>query len=339
MDQVNENKIKLRNKKCRSTYSKIALGLTVAYVAAYIAAIGLGILINYLEKNKILILSDIVSQTITSFVPMYIICFPIIIIVLKRIEKTVQEKNKMDGKRLFILFSICFPIMLVGNLIGTFLSYIFSKGQAENTLATLLQQLNPVMIIIAVFVGPFFEELVFRKMIIDRTVKYGEKAAIIFSSLTFAMFHMNLYQIFYAFGIGLILGYIYVRSGEIKYTMVIHMIINGLSSIVVPFLLYKSEYMELVERLSGDNPDIEFLSAHAVWVGLYLVYTMLYFSIICFGLAMLIVNIKKIIIKQREEELPVKKAIGASLLNVGMILFTVLTIIFIILTLLSSITS
>ena len=50
----------------------------------------------------------------------------------------------------------------------------------------------------------------FRKLIIDRMSIYGDKLAIIVSSIAFGLFHGNFYQIFYATLIGFILGYVLV---------------------------------------------------------------------------------------------------------------------------------
>ncbi len=313
-------------KNCRKTYSKIALALAVSYAAAVLGAYGLRELFSRLIENKSISLSETTVNILISFVPMYLLCFPIIILVLWKMKKTVPEKSKMQGKQIFKLFTMCFPIIFVGNMVGTFLSMILSNGKSVNNIGTLVQSLDPLIIIVAVIIAPVFEELIFRKMIIDRTLAYGEKAAILFSALTFGMFHMNLYQLFYAFGIGLILGYIYVRSGNIKITLLFHVIINGLSSFLVHFLLYKSEYMEFVQMLGDKLIDEEFIAQHAVWISLYMGYVMVYFATVCFGLAMMIVNRKKIYIEHREGELSTASGIKASFINAGMIVYIIMTI-------------
>ena len=44
--------------------------------------------------------------------------------------------------------------------------------------------------------------LLFRRLLVDRMVKYGEATAVLFSGLMFALFHGNLNQFVYAFTLG-----------------------------------------------------------------------------------------------------------------------------------------
>ena len=163
---------------------------------------------------------------------MYVVCFPLIILLAGRMKKTPPAGEKLGGKRVFVLFSMVFPIMFAGSLIGNFLSALFSAGKSENQLVDLLSSLNPLTIAVAAFIGPVFEEIVFRKLIIDRTRRYGELTAITYSALAFGLFHCNIYQFFYAFALGLIFGYVYVRTGNILMTIVMHMIVNSSSAIM-----------------------------------------------------------------------------------------------------------
>ena len=67
--------------------------------------------------------------------------------------------------------------MYAGNLIGTFLSLLLSGGQAQNALYSFIQTDSPVKIVVIVFLAPVIEEFVFRKKLIDRARRYGEKSA------------------------------------------------------------------------------------------------------------------------------------------------------------------
>lgn len=51
-------------------------------------------------------------------------------------------------------------------------------------------------------IGPIFEEILFRKILIDKTIKYGARISIIISALLFGLFHGNVNQFFYAFLMG-----------------------------------------------------------------------------------------------------------------------------------------
>ena len=53
----------------------------------------------------------------------------------------------------------------------------------------------------------------------------------------FALFHLNLFQFFYAFGLGLMFGYVYMRTSQLRYSIVMHMIINFNGSVLAPWVL------------------------------------------------------------------------------------------------------
>lgn len=92
--------------------------------------------------------------------------------------------------------------------------------------------LSKIIVILALAVTPaIFEELFFRKAIIDFTLPHGKYFALLFSSLLFGILHMNLSQGLFAFLIGLILGIIYLYTKDIKLTMLIHFINNGFAAV------------------------------------------------------------------------------------------------------------
>ena len=81
------------------------------------------------------------------------------------------------------------------------------------------------MLLYAWFLGPIFEELVFRGAILSQLKKYGSVFAIIMSSVFFGFFHQNPVQIPFAFMIGLVMAYVALEYG-ILWTMIFHIINN-----------------------------------------------------------------------------------------------------------------
>ena len=79
-----------------------------------------------------------------------------------------------------------------------------------------------------------------RRFLIDRTAVYGERAAIVFSAVAFGLFHGNLFQFFYAAGIGLLLGLLYVRTGRLIYTVTLHSLINLIGAVVSPLIMQET---------------------------------------------------------------------------------------------------
>jgi membrane protease YdiL (CAAX protease family) len=140
--------------------------------------------------------------------------------------------------------------MYIGSIIGNLISGIFGAGNAlqgivtnSNIWATLL---------FAVVLAPVVEELIFRKMIVSRLRKYGDRTAILVSSLLFALLHGNLSQLFYAFGLGCLLGYVYARTGKLRYSIGLHMTINFLGSFVGVLILPLKSGVQVIHSTPAD---------------------------------------------------------------------------------------
>lgn len=260
---------------------------------------------------------------VVNFVPMYCIALPIALSYMNKALPDESEGEKMTGGRFIRLLLVCFPIMYVGNIIGTMLSAILSGFSAENPLVGLTSDMGVIGAVVVVLIGPFVEELVFRKTIIDRTVKYGEKTAIIFSALCFGLFHMNLFQFFYAFGLGLVFGYVYVRTRDMKWSLIMHCIVNFMGSVVAPWVAGQlpQELMSDPEALAniGEAEMAQFGGAFAVY-GLYLIF---YLALVVAGVVIFIRHRKSIRLEPKEEEIPKEEVAKTCYATPGFIAFAV----------------
>jgi len=80
-----------------------------------------------------------------------------------------------------------------------------------------------------VIIAPIVEELIFRGVIMAGFSRiYHPVFAIFFSALLFALFHLNPWQFPAAFALGLILGWIRIRTGSVFACIAGHAIHNGL---------------------------------------------------------------------------------------------------------------
>lgn len=75
------------------------------------------------------------------------------------------------------------------------------------------------------------EEFACRGIVLGLLKKYGEGFAIIASSIVFGIMHGNFEQIPFAVMVGLILGYIYVKTGSIWISVSVHCVNNAISVI------------------------------------------------------------------------------------------------------------
>ena len=90
-------------------------------------------------------------------------------------------------------------------------------------------------LVTAIF-APVFEEWMCRGVVLRGLLtKMKPGWAIVISALFFALIHMNPWQALNAFIIGLVMGYVYYKTGSLLLTMLIHFVYNGTAVITAQF--------------------------------------------------------------------------------------------------------
>lgn len=305
--------------QAKKDYSRFSIALLAIAAIAAVLQLALGFLLGAFQLDTIL--DDIeIMRWILTLAPMYLVAVPIGLILMKKIPVEARQKEKLTFGRFMVLMLICMPIMYGGNIIGNMLSSLLSGGTAENALLDYIMG-NPIYaFIFTVLLTPFIEELIFRKQVIDRLGKYGEKTAIFFSALSFGLFHTNLFQFFYAFGLGLIFAYVYTRTRMLRYSVIMHMIINFMGSVIAPALL---NMLDLELLASADTATPEQIMQMLPGLLAYLGYLFLLLGSSIAGLVLLIIRWKKRQFLLASQELPAGTVGKTVYGNVGMILFTV----------------
>ena len=102
----------------------------------------------------------------------------------------------------------------------------------------------------AVF-APIFEEWLCRGMVLRGLLtKMKPVWAIVVSALFFALIHLNPWQALNAFIIGVVMGYVYYKTGSLWLTMLIHFVNNGTAVILsqIPSLQEVDFWMDMMPR-------------------------------------------------------------------------------------------
>lgn len=184
-----------------------------------------------------------------TMIPLYVLGYPIAFLIMRKKDVKTIEKHKMGPGRFILAFMIAYGLMITGNIIGLILTTVigFIKGQpVGNALLSVVTEGNVwISAIYTVLLAPVFEEILFRKLICDRVVQYGQRTAVLVSGLLFGLFHMNFNQFFYAAFLGGFFAFIYVRTGNLKYTIALHMIVNFLGTVVGGLLLQNVDMLSL----------------------------------------------------------------------------------------------
>ncbi len=162
--------------------------LLIAYLFAYVGGLLLGLL---------------VSKTIR-----------------RRLPAQPPEQKSLSAAAFLRCALAAFGLWGIGVLVGNFPSFIVPMETMNfgwNAIPTW---------ILAIVVAPIFEELIFRKLVLDRIGSFGETPAVLCSALIFGLAHQNAGQFFLAFLLGILFARIYLHTGKIVYTMLLHFMIN-----------------------------------------------------------------------------------------------------------------
>lgn len=253
------------------------------------------------------------ALTIITAICNYVLPFPILLFLMRKMEKQDLEKQKLSLKKFLLYLCIAFTLMWIGNILGVTITSALGSLfgiDINNPVHTLLNStdiwLNLMLISI---VGPIFEEIFFRKLLIDRTIKYGAKVSIILSAVLFGFFHGNINQFFYAFLLGGFFAYVYIKTGKIIYTIILHIFINLMGSVISTFAI--KSLQALISNSYG-----------AIDLAVVTIYTLIVILTILFGLIGLSM-FKKAKFNGSKTQIPLKHPLKTSLLNPGMICFII----------------
>lgn len=255
---------------------------------------------------------------LATMLPVYFVGFPIMFFMIKRIPVQTQpvEKKKMSAVQVLIAICMSYFLTILGNVFGlamTTVIGILKNGEVANVFANATAGVNPIVLFVIVGVcAPVFEELLFRKLFMDRIVQYGEGVAIVMSGALFALFHGNLNQFVYAFLLGCFFGFVYMKTRNIVYPMLMHAGVNIMGSVISTIAIQYS--------------DVAIIS-----VG----FSILVVGMLIVGLIFWLISVKKITIQPAEVTIEKGKKFSTCILNVGMILFCIIWIVTMIIQLLA----
>lgn len=215
---------------------KIGLSLGVFIIVTNLV----GFLLSFIfqKMNLVSYENQYLMAYIINAISIYLIGYGIFKFILKN-TNSIEKKEKKKLKVSEFLLLICITIggaqivNVVTQIILTIFKLIF-KVEINNNVTDLMQQSSPILLVVfAALLGPIVEELIFRGTLLKKLRVYGDKTAIIYTSVAFGLFHCNIAQIPFAIVCGLILGYAVVKTNNIIYSIILHIILNSMSVILV----------------------------------------------------------------------------------------------------------
>jgi len=289
----------------RKVFSRLGFALTFSILSVNVVQLIVAGFMSAVDPN--LLMTDWANFFLIA-VSFYLIGFPLAYCMMKKIPVAVsQEKKRLTLWQLVEYGLISYAVMILLNFLTTFLlSFIelFKTESIVNPVQQVILTGSPWLSLLCIVVlSPIIEELLFRKILLDRVRIYGDKVAIIFTAIAFGFYHGNLSQLFYAVGLGIILAYIVLKTNQLKYSIGIHMFVNAMGSLILPMLI-------------GDGSDLLRAQIASVIVVI----------LITFGTILIIKNRKKVELVQGDLTIPESKLMQLVWLNHGVFAYLLFSI-------------
>lgn len=321
------------NYEILKTYKKHFSSLGLMYFLGALIIIGVQVAVSMLVLAFAPSLLDNPNLSLlVSMLPTYTIAFPLTSLLIHQIPGVQMKKHNMKPAQLLGAFAISYALMYLSNLAGQFFTNIIGiiKGSpVDDAIADLVSELNPLTaFFVMVLLAPALEEWIFRMLLVDRTIRYGEGTAIFLSGLMFGLFHGNLNQFVYTFLIGAFWAFIYVKTGRLRYTIYLHMALNFMGSVGSLFFLGA---ISTLEGGSSAMNGFHFLLGMLIPLAIVIPYLIVVFGLVISGIVLLVTNWKRFRLIPAELFIPKEKRFSVIFLNAGMILYVLFWIIQIVL--------
>ena len=299
----------------KKAFSRLGFGaLAILVITTALQGIFAAIVIGVFGKNHI----PEMAKWVITFVPMYLVAVPIGLSIMKKVPEKERNQGRLTVGEFFIYFCIGYFWLTIGNFLGINLLKVLQSilgHTISNPIESFLDGKSVWLSLVFVSIfAPMVEEFIFRKVLIDRMRVYGDTAAIVVSALMFGLFHGNFSQFFYAFFLGILFGYIYTITGKLRYSVMMHMIVNFLGGVVGSLFLKYVNRDVLTDLSLGKIANIT--PGQILPLILYGLYTVIIFIIIIVGLILSIVKAKTVVLERGESP-------RGAIANPGMICFII----------------
>ena len=111
-----------------------------------------------------------------------------------------------------------------------------------------------ILFIMLTVIAPVFEEFVFRGAVMNLLKPYGSGLAVFVSAFGFGIYHGNFQQFFYAFALGICLGYIAYATNSLFCSTILHAMFNSVSGVILIFLSTDAVQTKSLD-LTAELPD------------------------------------------------------------------------------------
>lgn len=180
-----------------------------------------------------------------SVVVLYGMAFPFGGLLLRRLPPAPPlERHPMGPAELISTYFTALGVLYVANLATLFLMDWLQTMTGRPTVDPVDSMLNQSVwlnVALSCLLAPLAEEWLFRGVLLSRLRPYGDRFAMAASSLLFAMMHGNLSQLLYAFGVGMILARVVLKTGCLWQSIALHALVNLVAAGLAPLAAQMGE--------------------------------------------------------------------------------------------------
>lgn len=226
----------------RSTFSLLGLGLFAMLALQQIISFLLIVLMRAVAPHW--------EETgwffwAVSYIPLYFIAYPVMLSIWRKVPNRLTlpyPNKKLPGYASLLLVAGCFALTYALNLISMLIAQglsLLTGSEIVNPLVTALGSGNLWLnLFVVTLVAPIMEELIFRLFLYKKLACFGGRVYVFFSAILFAAFHVNIYQILYAFVLGVVMAVITYHTGTIRHSIFLHICVNFLGGGGTPLILH-----------------------------------------------------------------------------------------------------
>ena len=202
---------------------------------------------NYEQVYENFVKSDKYAVDLNNYINdnlIYIILITVLIFLPLFLYKYKKYKIKCKKSNLRQISSLIIPSISLAILLNIIIINFNKLVSIENVYND--NKYIIFMIISSGIIGPLLEEFLFRGIVYNELKKFNsEKRAMWISIIIFALFHQSISQIIYAFIFGYIFTKIYVKTNNIVFSTIFHILSNTVVTIFINGLISMNFYLSI----------------------------------------------------------------------------------------------
>jgi len=228
-ENVIENDGEEINRKGRRAYNILGIGCVEFLV------LGMFVMPILLPNILIALFPGIADSFILgvplTYAGMYLVAFPIMLLIVKRLpdhKSEVCPKKKLGVLTILAYYAFSYFIMTGIITVVSLIETHIIGNSGTTTAYDIVNSGTPqwVFLIAGCIIAPIMEEIIFRLIPYNKVSGYGTGLYIVWTGILFGLLHLNFGQALYAMGLGFFFAKVMRDTGNVKYTMLLHVMLN-----------------------------------------------------------------------------------------------------------------